>query len=380
MPAFPHPLTVEDQLLAGNRWRARRELWPQSLFLFGMYAALAAVALLFWLRVDAATVAALVVAVRQHEVDLALLTLALSAAVTRRALLVDALRQRAGAYAALPIWREMQARRDARTRALWILRAGASVVTVLVLFALRDGADAWTLTRSLVWSVFALVLAGVFVPTPRRALSNLEATSARARLAVAPRWLDALSSASLPHLPQWWWQQAGQVWLRGRASTTLAVGLLLAPMEAAAILVPLTLFMLVALVSALDVAHGLAAQLTAVLAARPPQARALWRALLPLHSLLVALVVLFVAALLHLVRAPASWLLIASLGIVLVASVDLLLAIVVRRAPQRLPIARIQVLLIAIAIASALPPLLPLFAAALLYFLARRVLADGAHA
>jgi hypothetical protein len=51
-----------------------------------------------------------------------------------------------------------------------------------------------------------------------------------------------------------------------------------------------------------------------------------------------------------------------------------------RQAPQRLTLARTQLLLVTIAIASGLPLLLPVLAIAVLWVLARQLRADAAHA
>ncbi len=160
----------------------------------------------------------------------------------------------------------------------------------------------------------------------------------------------------------------------------LTIGLLLAPTEAIAVLVPLTLLMLGALISALDVAHRIAAQLSSALAARPPRAGTIWRALWPLHLAVTMAIVLFVVALLQLLQVASITTAAIGLAVILVASLDLLLAIECRRVPQRLGIARAQVVLIGAALASGLPPLVPLFVVALIWLLGSRVRKDAARA
>ena len=85
MPALPHPLTLEDQMLARNRGRLRRELWGQSLFVAGAYAAFAMLGLLLWLRVDAARLLWVAALVERHQVTLAVLAMVTGVAATQRA-------------------------------------------------------------------------------------------------------------------------------------------------------------------------------------------------------------------------------------------------------------------------------------------------------
>jgi hypothetical protein len=168
--------------------------------------------------------------------------------------------------------------------------------------------------------------------------------------------------------------------MRGRAASALATGLLLAPSEAAAIVVPITLLLLALLINALDAAHRLAGDVARLLAARPAAPRRLWRNLWPLHALLTAALVLAVASLLHLLGAGLGFAMLVVVALMLAASVDLLLAVVLRDAPQRLGIARTQCLILAAALASAFAPLVLPGAILLLAALARRVARDDAHA
>ncbi len=378
MPALPHPLTLEDQMLAGHRWQARRALWPQTLFLAATYGVLAWVLVLLWWRVDAHWITAGAMWIRAHETLLALAAIGVAMVLARTRLRRDARRHAASAGAAMPVWRDMQRRRDTRTRMVLGLHAVASVTLVVGMVALHDPGAAWSSAASLRWSLLAALLTIVFMPAPAGRAST-QATRPP-RLAQVPRWLASLGSTDLPHLPQWWWQRAGSAWMRGRAATAMATGLLLAPTEAIAILLPMSLLMLAALFNALDVAHRLAAEVASVLAARPPCARRLWRALWPLHLGLTGLLAFVSSVLLQLVRITPAVTLVIGVAVVITASIDFLLAIVLRHAPHRLGLARMQLAVLAAALASAMPPLLPLAASGLLVLLARRVWRGDVHA
>lgn len=380
MSALPHPLTLEDRLLARNRGRARRELWAQSLFVAFLYAALGGFALLLWLGVDGARVQVMVLAAERHQVALSLVALVAAVLTTRARLRTDARRHLASAHAALPIWRDVQAGRDRRLRAQLVLRLALGFVLAVALVAVHDGAAAWAVADALRWSLVAAFLAIVLVPAadPRRLVSA--GVQPRARAATVPRWLGGLARPALPHLPQWWWQRSASLWLRGRAATTLAVGLLLAPSDAAAILLPIVLLMLMAVLNALDVAHRLAAEVESALAARPPTPKVLLQALWPLHTTLSLAAAVLPALILLLLRAPGSLCAGVAIGVLLLSALDLRLAVLVRRDVRRLPIARTQVLLVLAALASALPMLLPAAALALLWTLARRLHAESMHA
>ncbi len=378
MPALSHPLTLEDRSLAANRRRAWREAWAQSLFVGGSYAVFAMLAMAAWLRLDPDLLAPAADWIVAHATALALGALVAAAWTMRRRLGADARRHAQSSHAALPVWRDAQRQRDTRLR--WQFAAGlvAAGGVLVGLFALHDASAALGVAGALRWSLLAAVLAIVFVPPPRSAIAAT--TAASPRLAAAPRWIAALATHDLPHLPQWWWQRAGSSWMRGRAASALATGLLLAPSEAAAIVVPITLLLLALLINALDAAHRLAGDVARLLAARPAAPRRLWRNLWPLHALLTAALVLAVASLLHLLGAGLGFAMLVVVALMLAASVDLLLAVVLRDAPQRLGIARTQCLILAAALASAFAPLVLPGAILLLAALARRVARDDAHA
>jgi len=378
MPALSHPLTLEDRSLAANRRRAWREAWAQSLFVGGSYAVFAMLAMAAWLRLDPDLLAPAADWIVAHATALALGALVAAAWTMRRRLGADARRHAQSSHAALPVWRDAQRQRDTRLR--WQFAAGlvAAGGVLVGLFALHDASAALGVAGALRWSLLAAVLAIVFVPPPRSAIAAT--TAASPRLAAAPRWIAALATHDWPHLPQWWWQRAGSSWMRGRAASALATGLLLAPSEAAAIVVPITLLLLALLINALDAAHRLAGDVARLLAARPAAPRRLWRNLWPLHALLTAALVLAVASLLHLLGAGLGFAMLVFVALMLAASVDLLLAVVLRDAPQRLGIARTQCLILAAALASAFAPLVLPGAILLLAALARRVARDDAHA
>ena len=378
MPALSHPLTLEDRSLAANRRRAWREAWAQSLFVGGSYAVFAMLAMAAWLRLDPDLLAPAADWIVAHATALALGALVAATWTIRRRLGADARRHAQSSHAALPVWRDAQRQRDTRLR--WQFAAGlvAAGGVLVGLLALHDASAALGVAGALRWSLLAAVLAIVFVPPPRSAIAAT--TAASPRLAAAPRWIAALATHDWPHLPQWWWQRAGSSWMRGRAASALATGLLLAPSEAAAIVVPITLLLLTLLINALDAAHRLAGDVARLLAARPAAPRRLWRNLWPLHALLTAALVLAVASLLHLLGAGLGFAMLVVVALMLAASVDLLLAVVLRDAPQRLGIARTQCLILAAALASAFAPLVLPGAILLLAALARRVARDDAHA
>ena len=380
MSSVPHPLTLEDRALNGNRWRARRVLWAQTVFVGTMYAALATALVLWWLDADVAWLPQALAALQRHAAMLAVLGLLVGAAMTRQALHRDALRHNASAYAALPIQREMQQRRDWRVRAGLVAGWSGAAAVLGIALALRDGAAALAAAESLRWSLVAAVLATVMVPAPAWTPRVSEERTRSARVASTPRALVWLSVAALPHLPEWWWQRAGQTWMRGRATGVLAVGLALAPTEAAAIIVPITLLLFGALLNGLDVAHRLAGDVERLLAARPPAATQVWRALLPLHAVLAIAIAACVGSMMLAIGVPTVLMLALVAMWLIAASIDLLLAIRLRQAPQRLTLARTQLLLVTIAIASGLPLLLPVLAIAVLWVLARQLRADAAHA
>lgn len=380
MPALPHPLTLEDQLLARNRGRARRELWAQSLFIVALYAALGGFALLSWLGVDTTRVLAVVAAVERHQGALALLALVAAVLATRARLRADARRHLASAHAALPIWRDLQLGRDRRLRTQLVLRLVLGFALAVTLIAVHDGSAAWAAADALRWSLVAAFLAIVLAPAAdaRRLVS--EGAQPRARAATVPRWLSALARPALPHLPQWWWQRSASLWLRGRAATAVGIGLLLAPAEAAAIVLPIVLLMLMALLNALDVAHRLAADIESALAARPPMPKLLLQALWPLHATLTLVAAAFLALILLVLQASWPLCVLVAIAVMLLSALDLRLAVLLRRDARRIRIARTQVLLVLAALASALPMLLPLAALALLVALERRLRAESTHA
>jgi hypothetical protein len=153
-----------------------------------------------------------------------------------------------------------------------------------------------------------------------------------------------------------------------------------APTEAAAIIVPITLLLLGALLNGLDVAHRLAGDVVRLLAARPPRATHIWRALLPLHALLASALAACAGILLLAIGVSVVLMLVLVGMWLIAASIDLLLAIRLRQAPQRLSLARTQLMLVTIAIASGFPMLLPALAIAVLWVLARQLRAEAAHA
>ncbi len=380
MPTLPHPLTLEDHALARNRLRVRRTLWEQTVFGIAVYALLVMVALAWWLRMDAVWIAQAAESIRRYESVLALIALAAGSVFARLALHRDARRHYASAYAVLPIQHEMQRRRDRRLRALLIVRMLVATLLGLALLALRDPPAALIAADSLRWSLIVAFLGIVLMPAPRWAKTLRSEQPTRARAASAPPWLVWLSVPTLPYLPNWWWQRAGQTWMRGRAATILAVGLLLAPSEVAAFLLPVTLLLIGALVNGLDVAHRLAGDTEHLLAARPPKATVLWRALWPLHVVLTTLLVGFSGIVLMALQLPVLPVLLVLITLLIAASVDLLLAVVLRRTPVRLTMARTQLVLITVAITSALPLLMPLVVCALLWTLIHRLRKDAAHA
>lgn len=380
MPALPHPLTLEDQMLARNRSRVRRELWGQSLFVAAAHAALALLGLLLWLRVDPAQLQRATTMVTQHQVGMALLALLAGLAATHARLVADARRHLASSHAALPIWREMQSVRDRRLRARLILGTALGLALAIGLLALHDLGVAWSAAGALRWSLAAAFLAIVFAPGANAGTVLAHATARSARMASLPRWLGWMQRPALPHLPQWWWQRSASLWLRGRAATSLALGLLLAPTEATAILVPVTVLMLMALLNALDVAHRLGGEVESALAQRPPSPRLLSRALSPLHAALSLAIAAFLALLLQLLQAPALLAALVAAAVLLLSAIDLRLGLLLRREPRRLPLVRTQVLLVLAAVAAAMPPLLLPLAIVLLVACERRLRAESAHA
>jgi hypothetical protein len=380
MPALPHPLTLEDQLLARNRGRARRELWGQSLFVAAAYASLALLGLLLWLRVDPAQLDAASTMIERHRVALTVLALVAGLALTHARLVADTRRHLASAHAALPIWRDMQAVRDRRLRTRLVQRAALGFALVPLLAAMRNPAAAWAMADALRWSLAAAFLAIVFAPGANARTVLALYAQRRARPASLPRWLAWMQHPLLPHLPQWWWQRSASLWLRGRAATTLAFGLLLAPTDAIAILLPFVLLMLMAVLNALDVAHRLAAEIESALAARPPTPKVLLRALWPLHATLSLAAAVLPALILFLLQAPGLLCAGVAIAILWWSALDLRLAVLLRRDARRIRIARTQVLLVLAALAGALPMLLPVTALALLVALERRLLAESAHA
>lgn len=378
MPALPHPLTLEERLLAENRWRARRAAIGESMFLGAGHAALLLLAVWAWLWLDAGVFAAMAAWVELQATSATLAVLVATAWAMRQRLARDARRHARSSQAALPIWRETQRRRDTRVRTRFALALTLGAAAAWALIALHDAQAATRIAAALRFALLAAWLAIVFVPAPPLGPDRLDAVSAR--LARVPRWIDRLAARDLPHLPQWWWQRAASTWMRGRAATALGAGLLLAPSEAVAIVVPLALLVLMALINALDVAHRLGGDAARLLAERPPGARRLWRSLWPLHLTLVAMLVALVLGVLHLVGVGAAALLAVGAAIVLVAQIDFLLALVLRRRPQRLPIVRLQAGLVAIAVAGAFAPLLVVGAVAGWAWLLRRVLREDGDA
>lgn len=378
MPALPHPLTLEDRALAAHRWQARREARGQSLFLVAAYAVLAWLTLAAWLRHDAGWIASTLAWIHGHAVALAVAALVVSGWTMRRLMAADARRHARSSHAALPIWREMQRQRDTRLRWRFALQLSGALVCLAALVALQDVVAAWTMLDGLRWSWLAAVLALVFVPPPRRSSEGIGLDPPR--LARAPAWLHWLDTPALPHLPQWWWQRAGASWMRGRAASALAFGLLVAPSEAAAIVVPVTLLMLMALANGLDIAHRLAGDVSQLLAERPPHARRIWRCLLPLHLLLALSLVSLVLALMHALGLGPLALALLAAALCLTAQIDLLLALLLRQQAARLGLVRVQCAVVAAALASAFPPLLPVAAAGLWLWLMRRVWTEAAHA
>jgi hypothetical protein len=378
MPALPHPLTLEERLLAENRWRARRAAIGESAFLGAGYAALSLLALWAWWRLDARAFAAMAAWVEVQATSLTLAALVVTAWAIRQRLAMDARRHAHSSQAALPIWRETQRRRDTRVRSRFALALTLGAVAAWALIALHDAQGATRIAAALRFALLAAWLAVVFVPAPRPGPDRLHAASAR--LARVPRWIEWLAARDLPHLSQWWWQRAASAWMRGRAATALGAGLLLAPSEAAAVVVPLTLLALMALVNALDAAHRLAGEVLRLLAERPPGARRLWRNLWPLQLVLAAMAALLVLGVLHLLGAGVAVLLATAAAILLIAQIDFLLALVLRRRPERLPIVRLQTGLIAIAVAGAFAPLLLVGAVAGWIWLLRRVLREDGDA
>ena len=378
MPALPHPLTLEDRLLAGNRWRARRAALGESMFLGAGYAALLLLAVWAWLRLDARAVAAVAAWIDVQATALTLAALLATAWAMRHRLTLDALRHARSSQAALPIWRETQRRRDVRVRTRFALALTLAAAAAWGLLALHDAQAATRIAAALRFALLAAWLAVVFVPAPRHGPDRMRGE--QARLARVPRWIDVLARRDVPHLAQWWWQRAGSTWMRGRAATALAAGLLLAPSEAAAVVLPLALLVLMALVNALDVAHRLGGDAARLLAERPPGARRLWRNLWPLHLTLAAMLVVLVLGVLHLVGVGASALLAVGAAILLIAQIDFLLALLLRRHPERWPIVRLQAAVVAIAVAGAFPPLLVVGAVAGWAWLLQRVLREDGDA
>ena len=380
MPALPRPLTLEDQMLPRNRGRLRRELWGQSLFVAGRMRrsrCSACCCRCAWTPRGCSPVAALV---ERRQVTLAVLAMVTGVAATHARLVADARRHLASSHAALPIWRDMQAARDRRIRSRLILSAALGFALALLLLALHDHAVAWATGDALRWSLAATFLAIVFAPGAN-ARALLAHTAARsARMASLPRWLGWMQRPALPHLPQWWWQRSASLWLRGRAATSLALGLLLAPADAAAILVPISVLMLMALLNALDVAHRLGAEVETALAQRPPTPRLLSQALRPLHAALALAIAAFLALLLQLLQAPLLLVALVASGVLLLSAIDLRLALLLRRQVRRLTLVRTQVLLVFAAVASAMPLLLPVLMITLLVGCERRLRAESAHA
>jgi hypothetical protein len=332
------------------------------------------------MQLETARVLAAVAMIERHPSALALAALIATAALMHRRLRTDARRHLASAHAALPVWREVQAARDRRLRLRLLLQWLAGYLLLPILLALHDPAAAWLAAAALRWSLAAAFLAVVFVPAPDPRRLDAAGAQPGARAAQLPRWLEALARPALPHLPQWWWQRSASLWLRGRAASALAVGLLLAPTDAIAILLPITLLMLMALVNALDVAHRLGADVEFVLAQRPPRLAALRAALRPLQATLALALACFLAILLALLQAPWTLALAVMLASLLLAALDARLALLLRRDIARLAIARGQVLLVLAALASSLPMLAPVAALALLAALERRLRAEAAHA
>jgi hypothetical protein len=378
MPALTHPLTLEDRALTRNRWRQRRVAWGQSLFLVVVHATLATLAVMSWLQLDPRKLVSAARWVDLHASVLALAALLGAAWAMRRQLVADARRHAGSSHAALPIWRDVQRHRDTRLRWRFALQLTTTMLVAAALVAVHDVATAGSALDGLRWSWLAAVLALVFVPAP----SHRPGTAATSlpRIARVPNWIAVFASRTLPHLPQWWWQRAGTTWMRGRAASALAIGLLVAPSEAAALIVPVVLLMLMALINALDVAHRLAGEISMLLAERPPVTHRLWRDLMPLHTLLTMLLIAPVLALLHLLGLGVPVLLVVAVVIALAAQIDLLFALVLRHRPARIGVVRLQCIVVAAALASAFAPLLLLAAVMLWALLMRRVWRDGPHA
>lgn len=378
MPALPHPLTLEDRMLAGHRRRARREVAAQSLFLGVAGALLAAFALAAWLNSDPRWLAPTLTWIDGHAAPLALAALGASAWAMRQRMAADARRHVASSAAALPIWREVQRQRDTRLRWRFALQWTAALALLVALAALHAGDALWPALDGLRWSWLAALLAIVFVPAPR--LRPHDAHLLPPRLARVPRGFAIFGSREFPNLPQWWWQGAGATWMRGRAAGALAFGLLIAPSEVAAIVVPLIALLLMALVNALDGAHRLAGAISQLLAERPPRVRQLWRSLMPLHGALALLLVALVLALCHRLGSGTAMLALIAVTTVLLVQIDLLMALTLRHRPARLAPVRRQCVLFAAALTSAFPPLLLLAAVVLWALLMQRLWRDAGDA
>lgn len=378
MPALPHPLTLEDRMLAGHRWRARRVALAQTLFSGFAAALLAALALVAWLNSNPRWLAPTLDWLDGHAAPLALAALGASAWAMRQRMAADARRHAASSAAALPIWREVQRQRDTRLRWRFALQWTAALALLVGLTALHAGYAVWPALDALRWSWLAALLAIVFVPAPRVRPDDTHVLPPR--LARVPAWFAIFGSRALPNLPQWWWQRAGSTWMRGRAASALGVGLLLAPSEVAAMVVPLIALLLMALVNALDGAHRLAGAISQLLAERPPRPRQLWRSLLPLHGALASLLVALVLALCQQLGFGTMALALIAATAFLVVQIDLLMALALRHRPARLVSARRQCALVAAALASAFPPLLLLAVAVLWVLLMQRIWRDAGDA
>ncbi|MBK8286838.1 MAG: hypothetical protein IPK97_19325 [Ahniella sp.] len=275
--AHPHALLARQ--LARNRWRVRRILWPQTLVFTGLLLVLGA----FVLTIAGPHVASLLGALLpalQHSTGFVVLGLAGSTALYVRSSLRDQERQfRQGVFAALPVtsssrraWLNRLAM--ARTALLALVVSGAFWVAAI---SANSSAPVWVLGALLLVAVLGGGLLGRLLV---ESAHSTDPDHGRAERLPASAW-QYLSLRDWPHVPAFCAQWARSRWMGGRAAAGLMVLLLIAPQEAAAILVPIVGMMAWSWVNRIDLAHRSACVLQDLLSVSAPSGRRFVAALLP---------------------------------------------------------------------------------------------------
>lgn len=356
-----HPELLLAQALAANRWRTRRQLWPQTLVLGAAALVLAAaVAMAAWQRAEAPAQAALAW-LQGHPAVVAAMLLVLAYLRVRLALVRAEAAFRSGAFAALPVLPMAEARWRNRVA----IHAGGTLVAAVVILlasllvmARKSGFPGGISAGSLAVMPLAAMLAGTVaarwtvgaVPGP---------VGRRRRDAWTPRgpWF-VLSRADLPHVPLFLAQSGQVAWRHGRAAAGLFVLLMIAPQEARAVVVPVIGLWLWAAVHALEQGHRHVAALCELLATQPLAARRVLAAVAPFTVAWTLGFLLVAGTVLALAGVPLSGVLLMSLFATGLAGTDLLLAVRLCRAPRRFNRIRIVAATLAIVCLVHAPPLL----------------------